>query len=271
MVPANRLKVHPDHLLLLAEGLINKAYQTLAGVNSLKIDNAKFEKLIQLHPVRTNPIEHYNPLSFQVKNQFTEQEVSFLLNDLDKLKSPGICGLRYDHLKQCIGKQSTIIEQTFLKHLTRFLTLISNAQLPEGFMIFLGVGHLIALPKPNNTPGDCRPITMGEVFRRIVSSLLLRQNQPTIDALMGDLQLGVGNKCGADKIIHLLSYYVTEGVGDTICIDFKNAFNGISRAQILAQVARHFPKLLPFVQSIYSGEPYLWFMNADPSPHVESI
>ena len=41
-------------------------------------------------------------------------------------------------------------------------------------------------------------------------------------------------------------------------VDFKNAFNLVSRDAVLQECANHFPDLLPWVAWCYGSHPFLW-------------
>ena len=42
------------------------------------------------------------------------------------------------------------------------------------------------------------------------------------------------------------------------CMDFKNAFNLVSRDAVLQECAKHFPDVLPWVAWCYGSHPFLW-------------
>ena len=170
-----------------------------------------------------------------------------------------ITKLRFEHLRQCVGNHESRDEQDFLKHLTHLLNLIANASLPATFMRVLGGSILIALHKPGGSPGDVRPIAMGEVYRKLTSSLLVTKSQQKIDTILGKLQLGVGIKCGVEKIIHLTSAWFSQNAGDIVLIDFSNAFNSVSRDVAFDNFKTRLPELYPYVHAIYGDVPSLWF------------
>ena len=73
---------------------------------------------------------------------------------------------------------------------------------------------LTALPKKDSSS---RPKAVGEVFRRLVA-----------------------NRGSPNKV--------------SLKLDFANAFNTISRRQILEQVQRYFPSVLRFAHSTHGGD-----------------
>jgi hypothetical protein len=82
--------------------------------------------------------------------------------------------------------------------------------------------------------------------------------QPSIDTLMGNIQLGVGAKCGVEKIVHLANHWISSNQGDVVLVDFSNAFNTVSRTKALLNVKTFLPDLFPYVESIYGQTPDLW-------------
>jgi hypothetical protein len=104
-----------------------------------------------------------------------------------------------------------------------------------------------ALPKSESDTSDVRPIAMGETYRKLASSLLMNKFQSTISTLTSDTQLGVGCKCGPEKIVHLTNVWISLGAGDVVLTDFSNAFNTVSRDKALASFKYTFP---PFILTL---------------------
>ncbi len=75
-------------------------------------------------------------------------------------------------------------------------------------------------------------------------------------------QVSVSVQNGAEAIVHRVNDLVTTfGSDDTkamVKIDFRNAFNAVSRDCIFEPVKNHFPALLPWVHCCYSGSPFLF-------------
>ena len=134
-------------------------------------------------------------------------------------------------------------------------------------MTALAGSVLIAIPKStipsDGNANDVRPIAMGEVYRKLAASLIIHKYQSQIDSIMGNIQLGVGNKCGTEKIIHSSSIWFADGSGDIVLIDFKNAFNTVSRDMALQNFQTYLPDLYPFVKAIYGAESQLWLSITD--------
>jgi hypothetical protein len=245
-------------LHLLQSGNIQRAYRALSPSSIMRIDAVTADQLEDLHPQRL-PIRVPLPASTPVSNTINIPPASIvaLLSSIRKHPAPGITNLRYDHIRQCIGSSSTPDEQEFLTRLQRFLMLIANARLPLTFMRFIGSSVLLALPK---TGHGIRPIAMGDVFRRMTSSLIQRHFQSQINNIMLPLQLGIGASCGVEKIFHLSQAYLESQQGDIVLLDFQNAFNTVSRSQALSNIAQHLPDLYPYLSAVYNQELWLWHL-----------
>jgi hypothetical protein len=233
----------------------------------MRIDANVASQLEELHPPRLILDMPSTPPLPQEFINIPSDQILRLLSSIRKHPAPGITNLRYDHIRQCIGSASTPEEHDFLSRLQWFLMLIANARLPADFMRFIGSSVLVALPKPG---GGIRPIAMGDVFRRMTSSLLQRHYQASINTLMLPLQLGIGASCGVEKIFHLAQAYLQSQNGDIVIIDFQNAFNSVSRSRALDSFARRLPALYPYLSAIYNQDLWLWFLY-HPTPMVPSV
>jgi hypothetical protein len=107
---------------------------------------------------------------------------------------------------------------------------------------------------------------MIDLYRKIAGIILLQNHTDDIRNIMGEIQLGVGSSCGVEKIVHTVQNFILANpTEDAILIDFKNAFNSVSRDRILQAIKIHLPTMYPFVSTIYDASPNLWF-RLPPSP-----
>ena len=104
---------------------------------------------------------------------------------------------------------------------------------------FLRACRLVAIGKPD---GTLRPIAVGECLVRIVSSLALAAVLDHLLVIFGDLQLAM---CpgGAEAIVHEVRAAL-EGGATVVAMDFRNAFNTLSR-RWLTGLVRPDPLLAP--------------------------
>jgi hypothetical protein len=108
---------------------------------------------------------------------------------------------------------------------------------------------------------------MIDLYRKLAGMILLQNHVNEIRSTMGDIQLGVGTSCGAEKIVHTVQNFIlTKPTEDAILIDFRNAFNTVSREIILQAIKIQLPNMYPFVSTIYDASPNLWF-KSPPTPN----
>ena len=125
--------------------------------------------------------------------------------------------------------------------------------------------NLTALTKPC---GGIRPIAVGLAFRRLASKILMKQLYKTkCESLFRPHQLGVGTPKGAESGAHAIRAYVENPKimnKVVLKIDYKNAFNCISRKVIMEKVKKeHVPYMYNYVYQCYANESSLFFGNED--------
>ena len=124
-------------------------------------------------------------------------------------------------------------------------------------------GFLTALSKlkPGCAP-DIRPIAVGEVLRRLTGKCLCAVLKQRVIDFLEPIQFGVACPMGSEKVIHGIRACVEKFWNDrdfsVMKVDFKNAFNLVSRDAVLQECAKHFPDLLPWVAWCYDSHPFLW-------------
>ena len=108
--------------------------------------------------------------------------------------------------------------------------------------------RLVAIKQPS---GRNRPIQIAESIDRFLGKVLLHQYMDPLRAHFGELQSVVA-RAGTEKIIHFIRAHLRDGAdASLLMIDFSNAFNETSRAAIRAQLADHFPALIPYFDLRY--------------------
>src|SRR5271168_2634549 len=133
----------------------------------------------------------------------------------------------------------------------------STNDLPYSLKPYILPSTLIALDK-NNGAG-IRPIAIGEVFYRLAAyrcHVLARDNART---RLAPIQLGIGVSGGCEAIVHNIQHALEKTPPDTdpvaaLAIDFRNAFNCVSRKAVLNAVyaqlgLRHIWRLVNFAYS----------------------
>ena len=110
---------------------------------------------------------------------------------------------------------------------------IINGNLPDSIKPFLLQSTLIGVEKNNGA--SIRPIAIGEIFYRVAATLALQTIRDAISNLLKPIQLGVGVSGGCEAIIHNLQHLLEQSDHPVaaLAVDFKNAFNTISRQTVL--------------------------------------
>ena len=123
----------------------------------------------------------------------------------------------------------------------------------------LASAGLIPLGKKD---GGVRPIAVGETFRRLAGKILVSRYQPALSSQFQPSQLGVGFKGGSEVIIHRIRDWLASAGADEalLQIDFRNAFNSLSRAKMLPSVLQRCPLLHRYAVACY-GHPASLFAD----------
>jgi len=124
----------------------------------------------------------------------------------------------------------------------------------------LAGAELLLLVKPGAPDADgvprLRPIGMPETLRKLIAGSLARVFRASAAALMAPLQMGIGAPNACERLLHALKAQLEvapeEGV---LLLDYKIAFNLISRAAARAFIDRAFPSLTSHVAATYGGAP----------------
>ena len=96
---------------------------------------------------------------------------------------------------------------------------------------------------------------MGETLIRIMARAVAHtQKVPFQELLRPSGQMGVAIPGGAETIIHVVRLAM-QAHPDWVCfqLDFRNAFNTVSRDLILSELTRHHAGLLPYFYARYAS------------------
>jgi hypothetical protein len=93
---------------------------------------------------------------------------------------------------------------------------------------------LIALKKKD---GGIRPIAVSNTMRRLASKLVYRKGSHLAGQLLPH-QLGFGVRGGAEAALHATRQFMSKSTTPTtiLKIDFKNAFNCVSRSIFINKI-----------------------------------
>ena len=133
-------------------------------------------------------------------------------------------------------------------------------RVPREMAKYTAGAALVALNKKN---GDIRPIAVGEIIRRLVSKCCCADMRSEAAEELAPRQVGVGVAGGGEAVTHTVSAVIHElGMAQDrvmLKVDFKNAFNLVSRQAFIRIIRDKFPHLAHWVEFCYAGQPFLWW------------
>ncbi|KAL0216329.1 hypothetical protein P9112_008513 [Eukaryota sp. TZLM1-RC] len=117
--------------------------------------------------------------------------------------------------------------------------------------------RLIALKKSQS---KIRPIAIGESFSRILASLVFNRIGKKAKEFFSPFQFGINTIDGASSAALSSDVFFNSSDSNYIFnLDFKNAFNSVSRSSILPLLRKHFPEVEPFFYSFYGKSSTFFF------------
>ena len=243
----------------IRNGEIKKAKESLTNpVSFASASQSTFIKLESKHPKRleVNNFEEFLPEHFQPRPEdrvvVTAEMVWNVIQGAVRGASPGIDGLRFDHLYY-LSEGGTA---QFLRPLVEFLQLAVDGLLPSWFMLFLAEANLVALAKGDT---DIRPVAMGSVWRKLMGKCALLYYLVDIIKFFELYQYGVGSSAGCETVILRTEMLLKANPRWIVAkSDFKNAFNSMFRKQILEALRNSFPGLYNLVLALYGTSSKLW-------------
>ena len=156
------------------------------------------------------------------------------------------------------------IDDGLIVSLTDLANILLAGKTPASVTPILFGGSLIALEKKD---GGIRPIAVGYIWRRLTAKCANRHATESLTSILSPKQLGVGVKGGAEAAVHATRRYLQQMPEGNILakLDFKNAFNSLSRNAMLEAVAEYAPDIYHLCYSAYSSPSILSFGN-----HIKS-
>nr|GEV55987.1 hypothetical protein [Tanacetum cinerariifolium] len=122
------------------------------------------------------------------------------------------------------------------------------------------IAPLTSLVKPR---GGIRAITLGTVWRCLVSKVSDTRIGHSLDGYLNDLQLGVGVSRGGEAILHAVNQLIEDRSDDVglsmLLVDFKNAFNLVDREVMLQEVRTRCPAISRWVEFFYTNPARLYY------------
>ena len=172
--------------------------------------------------------------------------------------APGPDGLRVSHLRQMlseeVGEEASRLSQT----LDLFASVITSGRVPDSIRPYFFGARLVALSKQK---GSIRPIAIGQCLRRAICRAVCIQMREVSTKLLEPYQLGDGSRDGATAAAHAARRFLNSGGCGFVKIDFRNAFNELSRSALLEAVMRLTPELFRLDSCVYGRDSFLFYEN----------
>jgi len=183
-----------------------------------------------------------------------------VLRALPRGSAAGPSGWTYEHIAAAVYGSGDALNAAI-----RLVNVIVRGDLPH--LPALLDSTLIAQEKPGSNSG-VRPIAIGETWVRL-AGLCAMAASPGIGPALAPLQLGVGVRGGSQCMGHAIRAGIAADPGCvTVQLDWRNAFNTVSRGAMLKAVAQRAPGLLPFAAWLYKQPGRLWIAGAPPDDNL---
>jgi len=138
--------------------------------------------------------------------------------------------------------------------------------LPKSFYKTIACSILIPIAKDSSAKPDVRPIALGDTLSKVIGKLMLKLAKDPIEKLFRPFQLGIGLSSGTEIIAHSVEAIRTQHPDcnwDTAQLDYKNAFNSVSRESALYQCLHKIPIIFPYLNAMYSQDSKLFIRDSN--------
>ena len=241
-----------------AEGSLSRAAILLIQGQPLQCEAGSVQCLKEameaLHPTETVQSPPDVPIDDQAIAQASE--IVTALKSFLTGTAAGPSGLRASHLHECLFQSGDAqVEQRLLSLVVEFVLFVISDKMPAQVAVLLGGARLLPVPKSANA---YRPIAIGETLRRLVGKVIVQIYGPILADDLAPEQFGVCRPGGMEAIIHDVNYWFkTLSQQNGCCIlqlDFRNAFNTLSRGHILS-LLKHCPDCLRHYANFFCNGP----------------
>ena len=236
-------------------GDTRKALQMFVAAPLAPKTEETFQTLRSLHPSSPPP---QLPAPTHDAPHFNDTHIREALFSFAPTSAAGLFGYRPSLLQQCARSESF----HFVPTLTRAVNVLASGEAPFFLQPFLAGGVSIALAKPNR---GVRPLCCGDPLRRLVAKCFCMGGKGEISRAFKGKNFGVGCPGGVEAVAHSLRDILQKHRKSDLAllkIDFKNAFNLLSRDAFVRAASKVFPGLERWSWWCYSQSPLLVYDHA---------
>ena len=254
---------------LVSQGELARAAKRLTSVKVAAPTADTLSQLQSLHPRAREELTKpdVDPASAARSLDVSREFLVAALKSSPRGSAPGPTGWRYEHLRAYLGEARSDEEAV---PASSFVHRVLQGNLPPTCRRILAAARLFALEKPQR---GVRPIAIGDTLRRWITRAICMENKLMFADDFSPLQFAVGTEAGSEKLFRAAQTYIEAApTGERrtlITLDAKNAFNSISRAAVLGELAEKYPWMVDFFWQFYGTPAELWYRMED--GQVETI
>ena len=243
----------------IADGYLGRASRALiasSGDNTLT-EQETINRLKELHPQRaSSTLPPQPPTTTTCIIDPADPAFLKLVKESANGSAPGLSGWTGEMLAALIE------EPDCMKGLALLVSDITNGDLPPESKPYLLSSRLVTLPKPNS---DIRPIAVGEMFYRLAAMRAQSLVTSTAAGLLQPIQFGVAISDGCGIAVHTIQHALeqTNFPVAALAVDFRNAFNERSRADVLSALYKEqqLESVWKICNFAYSEPSLLWIRD----------
>ena len=238
-------------LSALRIGDVRKALQLLNSAPIAPKNEATLKCLRKLHPASDIP----TPIPHCETPFFNEDVVRKSLCTFGPGSAAGLFGYKPFLLQQCVRAET----HSFTGALTHAVNHFASGQAPPYLRKYIAGGVSIALAKSATA---VRPLACGDPIRRLVAKCFCVAGKEEISQAFAGRNFGVGCKGGVEVVAHSLRSTLKQYEDSDMAllkIDFRNAFNEVSRSHFMQATANMFPAMSNWTQWCYGEKTMLLY------------
>jgi len=234
------------------DGHLSRAARALGQTGFLDSSDPVIKKKLELlHPPFKGEIPECPDSASETAITANRKFKNYVRRRIAKGQAPGPAGWTGEMLIPLLGHQDVVDD------LCIFLSDFKNGRLPRELKPFLLPATCLSLEKEDGEP---RPVALGEVFYRLVTSWSIDSLGDPIAEILYPIQMGLGITGGVETVSLLMQAILTdEGLKKAaVATDLKNAYNVRDRDVLLKSLF-----FTPFIKVDLEVSPLvLFFTNA---------